>query len=390
LDLQSLVSSVHDYSRQRLPHYIEELRELCAIDSDSHYKPGLDLMADRLGERMSKLGMQVTVVERDVWGNDLVGIMQGEGSGNVLLLGHTDTVYPVGTAAERPVRIEGGSVYGPGVCDMKGCILSALYAIEALLAMDKRPFAELRFLCVSDEEILYRHSIELIESMCQDCQGALVLEAARENGDIVSARKGNAGYTLMAHGRSAHAGVEPEKGYNAITEIAHQVLQFQSLNGWHEGITINPGLISGGTAINVVPEHAQARFDLRYLHTGDRIEIEARWREMMKQQLVAGVELTLETSPDSKEPMVRTPESLQLAQQAQEIALMLGFSVNHVATGGSSDASYVSHVGVPVLDGLGPAGGLDHSPGEYLVVSSVAPRTALLAGLLATIGSKAI
>jgi glutamate carboxypeptidase len=109
---------------------------------------------------------------------------------------------------------------------------------------------------------------------------------------------------------------------------------------------------------------------------------------MMKQQRVAGVELTLETSPDSKEPMVRTPESLKLAQQAQEIALMLGFSVNHVATGGSSDASYVSPSGVPVLDGLGPMGGLDHSPNEYLVVSSIAPRTALLAGLLATIGAE--
>ena len=387
MDLQSLVSGARDYSRQSLAQYIEELRELCAIDSDSHYKSGLDLMADRVGERMRKLDMQTTIVERDVWGNDVVGIMQGEGSGNVLLLGHTDTVYPVGTAAERPVRIEGENAYGPGVCDMKGCILSALYAIEALVAMDKRPFAELRFLCVSDEEILYRHSIELIEGMCQDCQGALVLEAARENGDIVSARKGNAGYTLVAHGRSAHAGVEPEKGHNAIIEIAHQVLQFQSLTGWREGITINAGLISGGTAINVVPEHAQARFDLRYLDTADRIATEARWQEMMKRQRVAEVELTLETSPDSKEPMVRTPESLKLAQQTQEIAQMLGFSVNHVATGGSSDGSYVSHYGVPVLDGLGPVGGLDHSPGEYLVVSSVAPRTALLAGLLATIGS---
>jgi glutamate carboxypeptidase len=347
-------------------------------------------MASRLRERMHKLGMQATIVEREVWGNDVVGTMQGEGSGNVLLLGHIDTVYPVGTAAERPLHLKGDTVYGPGVCDMKGCILSALYAIDALLAAGKRPFAELRFLCVSDEEILYRHSIELIEEMCRNCQGALVLEAARSNGDIVSARKGNAGYTLTAHGRSAHAGVEPEKGYNAITEIAHQVLQFQSLNGWREGITINPGLISGGTAINVVPEHAQARFDLRYLRSDDRIATEARWYEMMKQKLVPDVELMLEVSPDSKEPMVRTPESLKLAQHAQKIARTLGFSVNHVLTGGSSDGSYVSHFGVPALDGLGPVGGLDHSPGEYLLASSVAPRTALLAGLLAIIGSQNI
>ncbi len=254
--------------------------------------------------------------------------------------------------------------------------------------MGKRPFAELRFLCVSDEEILSRHSINLIEAMCRGCQGALVLEAARANGDIVSSRKGNAGYTLLAHGRSAHAGVEPEKGFNAITEIAHQVLQFQSLNGWREGITINPGLISGGTALNVVPDHAQARFDLRYLRTIDKIETEARWQEMMKQKLVPAVELALEVSPDSKEPMLSTPESLKLAAAAQEVAHLLGFSLNHVSTGGSSDGSYVSHFGVPVLDGLGPIGGLDHSPGEYVILSSVAPRSALLAGLLAIIGSQ--
>lgn len=388
MNLQPLVSGVYDYTRQRLPKYIEELRELCAVDSDSYYKPGLDLMATKLGERMRNLGMRVNIVEREMWGNDLLGSMRGEGNGNVLLLGHTDTVYPVGTAGERPLRIDGETIYGPGVCDMKGCILSALYAIEALLAMEKRPFGELRFLCVSDEEILSRHCISLIEEACRDCQGALVLEAARANGDIVSSRKGNTGYTLIAHGRSAHAGVEPEKGYNAITEIAHQVLQFQSLNGWRDGITINAGLITGGTAINVVPEFAQARFDLRYLHTQDRIATEARWHEMMMQKLVAGTELTLEASPDSKEPMLSTPESLKLAQWAQEIALLLGFSMNHVATGGSSDGSYVSHFGVPVLDGLGPIGGLDHSPGEYLLADSIAPRTALLAGLLAIIGSQ--
>ncbi|HZU70152.1 MAG TPA: M20 family metallopeptidase [Ktedonobacteraceae bacterium] len=388
MDLHSLVSGVRDYTQKHLPQYIEELRELCAIDSDSHYKPGLDLMAVKLGARMRKLGMQVNIVEREACGNDLTGSMHGEGSGNVLLLGHIDTVYPVGTAGERPLRIEGDIALGPGVCDMKGCILAAIYAIEALLAMGTRPFAELRFLCVSDEEILYRHSIDLIEAMCRNCQGALVLEAARANGDIVSSRKGNSGYTLVARGRSAHAGVEPEKGLNAITEIAHQVLQFQSLNGWREGITINPGLISGGTALNVVPEHAQARFDLRYLHSNDRNETEQRWQEMMKQKLVPGVDLTLEVSPDAKEPMVSTPVSLKLAGAAQEIAGFLGFPLNHVSTGGSSDGSYVSHFGVPVLDGLGPIGGLDHSPGEYLLLSSVASRSALLGGLLAIIGSQ--
>lgn len=387
MDLQSLVLGVQSYTRERLPRYIEELRELCAIDSDSYNKPGLDEMAARLGSRMRGLGMQVTIIEQETWGNDLLGVMQGDGGGNVLLLGHIDTVYPVGTAAARPLRVEGDLVYGPGVSDMKGCILSAIYAIEALQALNLHSYGELRFLCVSDEEINVRHCKGLIQQACQDCQAALVLEAARANGDIVSARKGSAVYTLTAHGRSAHAGVEPEKGRNAIVEIAHQVVQFQSLNGWREGITINPGVISGGTMANVVPDYAQVQFDLRFLHPDDQAATEKRWREMLKQQMVPDVELTLEPDPDNKAPLVRTPAGLALAQQAQHIAHLLGFSVRHVLTGGASDASYTSSYGVPSLDGLGPIGGRDHSPDEYLLLSSVAPRTALLAGLIASIGA---
>lgn len=387
MDLQSLVTSVEQYTQQHLSHYIEELRELCAIDSDSYHKPGLDEVARYLAVRMHGLGAEVTLIENEKWGNDLLGVIRGNGRGKVLLLGHIDTVYPVGIAAARPLRIEGETVYGPGVCDMKGCILSALYAIEALLALDYRAFGEIRFLCVSDEEINERHCEDIMEQACRGCDGALVLEAARANGDIVSARKGNTRYTLTARGRSAHAGVEPEKGRNAILEVAHQTLQFSGLNGWREGLTVSPGIISGGTAANVVPDYAQVQFDLRFLQTQDRLDTEVRWRGMMQQQLVPDVELTLVGAPEIKEPMVRTWETLKLARQAQQIAEMLGFSVNHVLTGGASDASFVSAHGVPVLDGLGPIGGLDHSPGEYLMVNSVAPRTALLAGLIASIGA---
>jgi glutamate carboxypeptidase len=314
-------------------------------------------------------------------------MLRGDGNQRVLLLGHIDTVYPVGTAAARPLRVEGDTIYGPGVCDMKGCILSAVYAIEALVAMGYRSFGEIRFLCVSDEEIHERHCEDVIQQVCQDCDGALVLEAARVNGDIVSARKGNSSYTLTARGRSAHAGVEPEKGRNSILELAYQLLQFQSLQGWREGITINPGVISGGTAPNVVPDYAQADIDLRFLNSADRIATEEGWRQMLQRPHIEGVELALERAPDIKEPMVRTPESMHMVQQAQEIAHMLGFSIGHALTGGSSDASYTTSFGVPTLDGLGPIGGHDHSPDEYLMANSVAPRTALLAGLIATVGA---
>jgi len=386
MDMQNLVIGVEDYTQQHLPQYLTELTALCAIDSYSYYKLGLDEMAIYLAARMRGVGMDATIVEREHEGNDLLGSLRGDGHGTILLIGHTDTVYPVGIATERPVRREGNILLGPGVSDMKGCILLGIYAIEALLAQGYRSFREIRFLCVSDEETNDRHSKDIIEQACVDCDAAFVLEAARANGDIVSARKGNAFYTLTARGRSAHAGVEPEKGRNAIVELAHQVLQFQSLNGWREGITINAGTFTGGTVPNVVPDVAQVQFDLRFLRDKDRIATEQRWREMMRQQQVADVELSLTHAPDVKEPMEATPASLQLVERAQEIAQMLGFPLNHILTGGASDASYSSGYGIPTLDGLGPIGGHDHSPNEYLKVNSVAPRAALLAGLIASMG----
>src|ERR1700726_2857237 len=294
MDLPSLVREVEKYTQQRLPQYIEELRELCAIDSDSYNKVGLDEMALVLAERMRGIGMHVDIIRRENWGNDLLGVLRGTGQGNVLLLGHIDTVYPAGTAAARPLQVEGNTAYGPGVCDMKGCILAAIYAVEALQEAGFRDYGELRFLCVSDEEINTRHCQDIIEQACEGCQRAFILEAARSNGDIVSARKGGTAYTLTARGRSAHAGVEPEKGRNAVIELAHQILVFQALNGWREGLTISAGVISGGTVPNVVPDFAQAQFDLRFLKQADRLATEELFRESIKRKFIEDVELAIE------------------------------------------------------------------------------------------------
>jgi glutamate carboxypeptidase len=384
--MPSLVMSIKAYVQHHLARYIEDLRYLCAIDSGTYYKPGLDEIALYLFSRARDLGMDATIIENENWGNDFYGVMHGSGKGKILLLGHIDTVYPIGIAAARPVRIEGDTIYGPGVIDMKGCVLSALYAIEALMSMNYHSFGEIRFLCVSDEEISDRHSKETMQKASEGCDGVFVLEAARANGDIVSARKGGSWYTLKAHGHSAHAGVEPEKGRNAILELAHQVLQFQSLNGWRHGLSINPGIISGGTAVNVVPDYAEVSFDMRFLNTIDKIETEKLWRQMMEVRRIADIKLELEIQPDNRDPMVCTEGNLVLVRVAQQIANELGFSVNHAFTGGVSDANYVSSFGHAALDGLGPIGGLDHSPDEYMVMSSIAPRAALLGGLLAAVG----
>jgi glutamate carboxypeptidase len=383
---QVSVRDVEYYVQNHLQHYLKELSDLCAIDSGTYDKAGVDQVALSLQERMRGLGMEVTLYEQEKWGNDLYGILRGNGQGKVTILGHIDTVYPVGTAAIRPVQVQGNKVLGPGVYDMKGCILSAVYAIEALLAQDYHDFGEIHFLCVTDEEIGERHSKSLIWQACQDSQGVLVLEGARENGDLVSARKGGLCYKLIAHGHCAHAGVEPEKGRNAIVELAHQIMQFQSLNGWREGVTINVGRISGGTVPNVVPDYAEVSLDLRFLRNVDRYDTEQRWHEMMQNQSVPGVKLKLDRDPSIKDPMECTPQSLRLVHSAQRIAQQLGFEVNHAATGGISDANYASGFGLPTLDGLGPIGDLDHSPDEYIELDSIAPRAALLAGLIAAVG----
>jgi glutamate carboxypeptidase len=379
---QLVVQEVQTYIENHLPQYLKELSAICAIDSGTHNKLGVDEVALYFARRMRGLGMDITMFENAQWGHDVYGVMHGNGHGNVLLLGHIDTVYPVGTAAARPVRVEGDRVLGPGVYDMKGCVLSSIYAIEALVALNYDNFNEIRLLCVSDEEISMRHSKDIIRRACQGCQSVLVLEGARENGDLVTARKGGAWYKLSARGHSAHAGVEPEKGCNAILELAHQIVQFQSLHGWREGVTINVGRISGGTATNVVPDYAEVYIDLRFHLKEDRLAIEQRWFEMMQNKQVLGVDLALEVDSDNRDPMVCTSGNLMLAQRAQEIAQQLGFTVDHAATGGISDANYASDFGYPTLDGLGPIGGLDHSPREYLELSSVAPRAALLAGLM--------
>jgi glutamate carboxypeptidase len=388
VNVQSLVLEVETYVQAHLTRYMKELQELCSIDSDSYHKPGLDEIAYVLAARLRGLDMDVTIVEREQWGNDLLGVLHGDGGGNVVLLGHTDTVYPVGTAAARPIRVEGNTMYGPGVIDMRGCLLAAIYAIEALVAKGYRSFGEIRLLCVSDEEISTRHCEGLLQQVFQDCRAVLTLEGARDNGNIVSARKGLATYTLSAQGTAAHAGMEPEKGRNAIVEIAHQVLQFYGLNGWRDGVSVNPGVISGGMAANIVPERAEVALDLRFLDHRDRLATEEQWRKMMSNRKVPDVELALNMLPNMKEPMICTGESMRLIQLVQELASTLGFTVGHEFTGGAGDAGYASQSGIPVLDGLGPIGGGDHSPREYLRLDSVAPRTALLAGLTASVASR--
>jgi glutamate carboxypeptidase len=310
-----------------------------------------------------------------------------DGGRRLLLLAHTDTVYDRGVAAARPVRVEGDRVIGPGVTDDKGGLLTGINAIELLAEAGDEPYAELVFVCSPDEEIGSPFSRPVLERLAGQAHAGFCLECARENGDIVSARKGVVELSINITGRAAHAGVEPERGANAVLEAAHKTLALHALNGRPGAVTVNVGVASGGTRPNVVAEQAQLEIDVRATSTAALAEALAEIETIARTSYVPGTVATVVCCSDHQ-PMERTPAVVELVRHAQAVAADLGFSVVDAATGGAADANTVAAVGLPVLDGLGPIGGDDHSPNEWLALSSVAPRMALLAGLLARAGAE--
>lgn len=374
------------FLESRLEEYLADLRFLVSIDSGSHHKPGVDAVVDWLETRFRHLGLTVERYRQAEWGDDLLATWQGRGRGRVLLLGHSDTVYPVGTAASRPMRIEGDRVLGPGVGDMKGGLLNGLYAIEAIQTMGLTEVGRLCFLIVSDEESEVRHALPLIRKQSRQADVVLNLEAARENGDLVTARKALRWYTIEAFGRAAHAGVEPEKGCSAVLALAHHLVALDRLNGLRPGATVNVGTFEGGTWPSVVAGYARARVDLRACTEADMEALVAAVGEQLDREPVPGVRVRMTLEEGSVVPaMERTPAVAKLERMALQIAQELGFAVQGASTGGASDASYAAAEGIPTLDGLGPIGGLDHSPDEYIVLSSIVPRIALLVRLILAI-----
>ena len=297
-----------------------------------------------------------------------------------------DTVFDPGTAAERPFRIDEGVAYGPGVTDMKSGLLAGLYALKAIITeLDGLPFERL---VVHREPRRGGRLAELKRRTSahspRTSDACLVLECARANGDIVSARKGILDTRLTIHGRAAHAGVEPEKGRSAILEAARVVEDLHALNGRWPGVTVNVGVIRGGTRPNVVAERCDLEVDVRSTTADGLAAAEAAIRE------IATATEVPDTTVDAQvmvawAPMEKLARSGRLVEHASAVAERLGFAVRDTSTGGASDANTTSGMGVPSLDGLGPIGGNDHSPAEYLEVDSIVPRTALLAGLLLAI-----
>ncbi|MFL5641677.1 MAG: M20 family metallopeptidase [Chloroflexota bacterium] len=373
-----------------MPAYLADLERLVNIDCGSYTPEGVDTVGRWVTEFLTGLGATVETRPDPAGrlGATVIGTFEGRAGGpRALLIGHMDTVFDPGTAAERPFRTEEGIAYGPGVTDMKSGLLAGLYALKAIVTeRGGLPFERLVFIANPDEEIGSPTSSPHIEAIAPTMDVTLVLECARANGDIVSARKGILDLRITVHGRAAHAGVEPEKGRSAILEAARIVEDLHDLNGRWPGVTVNVGAISGGTRPNVVAERCSLEVDVRAVTRAALETAEAEIRRIAEATVVPDV--TVEFAPMARWwPMEKLERSGRLVEHARSVAAALGFEVADTSTGGASDANTTAGLGIPSLDGLGPIGGNDHAPAEYLDLDSVVPRTTLLAGLLLTIAA---
>jgi glutamate carboxypeptidase len=371
------------------PAFLADLERLVNIDCGSYTADGVNEIGAFTRKRLEGLGATVSVHANDEGlGSTVIGELPGDDPAGptLLAIGHMDTVFDPGTAAERPFRVdERGIATGPGVTDMKSGLLAGLYALAALRETGGIPLARVIFVANPDEEIGSPVSTPHIRRLAVDADACLVLECARMNGDIVSSRKGNLGLTITVTGRAAHAGVEPEKGRSAILEAARLVADLHALNGRWPGVTVNVGVLRGGTRPNVVAAECALEVDIRAVTRGALVEAEAAIRALAVSRAVPDTTFTI-VEDGRHWPMEKLERSGRLVGHAIGLASALGFELHDAATGGASDANTTAGMGVPSIDGLGPVGGYDHSPEEYLEVGSIVPRTTLLAALIAAIG----
>jgi glutamate carboxypeptidase len=367
-----------DHARHELPRALARLERLVRIDSGVDAPAGREEVAGLLAEWAAGSGCDVELLPGP-GGSALVATLAGGGGPRVVLLGHHDTVFPAGSAAQHGFAVRGRRAVGPGVADMKGGLLLGLAALEALAAGERR-FAAVELLSVPDEETRPQGAFSALARV-RGADACLVLECARENGDLVHERKAQASLTLVASGRSAHAGTHPERGRSALLAMCREALRVDRLNGARPGLTVTVGTLHSGTHFATVPDRAEAAIDVRAWAADD-----VGWalERIGESGAYEGVSCGLEKL--SRWPgMAPSPPSLTLLDAAESLGRRLGTPVGRRRSGGSSDGCWTASAGVPTLDGLGPIGGHDHSPDEYIDIDSWPARCGLLAGVISAV-----
>ncbi|WP_114765463.1 M20 family metallopeptidase [Vibrio rhodolitus] len=370
-----------------LEQYLAELRPLIDVDCGTYTLEGIEFIASQFEAKFAEMsGWSVKRIDCGKAGVGLEIRNQPEAEMiDVMLIGHMDTVFPVGTAAARPMTTGADKAYGPGVSDMKSGLLNVVYAMRNLdqAVLDKLSIC----ICMNpDEETGSTDSVEWLQSVAKNARNVLVAEAARADGSLVKARKGLAGYKLTFSGKAAHAGNDPQAGRSAITEMANWILAINAMTNFESGTTLNVGVVNGGTGVNIVPDHATALVDVRFWSNDEYADVDAKLKAMLETPFVDGVTITLERET-YKPSMVATDKTHALMALVEESAQELDITIGWQEVGGGSDANNTAILGVPTLDGFGPIGAGFHSDLEYLQLDSIEPRIRMLMRVLEKIAA---
>jgi glutamate carboxypeptidase len=360
---------------------VRTICQLVEIESPSDNKPAVDRLSGLLAAKFTALGGQAKFHKSSEYGDHLqVDFAGGSAAKPVLLLGHSDTVYPLGTLATMPCRVADGRIWGPGVLDMKSGIALMLVAIDGLRSVYRELPRPVTVLLVSDEEVGSASSRRITESLAKQSAGVLVLEPSFGwKGAVKTARKGVGAYTLKVTGKAAHSGLDFERGQSAIVELARQIIRISGFVNLKRGLTLNVGLVEGGTRVNVIPAEATARLDVRVARQPDAAAIDRRLRSLKAFNRKCKLEIE---GGMNRPPMERTPGVRTLYRKAVGIAKQFGWSLGEAAVGGGSDGNFTARLGIPTLDGLGGVGEGAHATHESILISQLPRRAALLAGLI--------
>jgi len=354
------------------------IEDLVRLESPSIDKSALDRVGAEIARLFVELGARAAALPQERSGDHL-RIEIGRGDEQVLVIGHFDTVWPIGQIETMPVRREDGRLYGPGSYDMKAGIAVTLLAARILIETNRLPAHRIAMIWTSDEEVGSDTSREILEAEARRSRAVFVLEPALAGGGVKTARKGVADFRIEATGISAHAGVEPDKGASAIHELAWQAVQLLALNDPSRGLTINVGCIGGGTRPNVVAAEATMDVDVRIPTEADAARVTAAITALVPRDPRVRLRVS---GGVNRPPMERTAGVAALYERAARISRQLGKELPEGATGGGSDGNFTAALGIPTLDGLGPDGAGAHALHEHVLIDSVPFRAALLAGLL--------
>lgn len=361
---------------------LDFLEKLVNIDSGFDNPEGLHQCAEIIGNKLSSLGFDVEYIRIPDACTHVLGRRKGKTSKSILLTGHIDTVFLKGTAAERPFMVKDGRAFGPGVADMKGGIVTGLFALEALVEQGYLDDKNITVLFCGDEEIGHPQSnaAEIFEREGREKDAVFCLEPGRPNGEVVIGRKGVMNPSITVKGKAAHAGVDPEKGASAIIELAKKICDFQELTNLDKGILCNIGVIGGGTGLAVIPDNAYAKLNIRFNEMEDGERLLLAVREIAAKQYVPGTETMLHDDYFVYLPFITTKKVCHLLTIVQEQGRKLGLpEIEGIFTGGGSDVAWAAKTGSPAIDGMGATGGLMHSDQEWMSVQGLFDRTKILA-----------